>query len=169
MAAFEELGLLPQLVTAAERAGWRYAHRTHACNVASITCHIHRLPTPIQAEAIPLILGGKQRHIRIDTSAFVTHTHRRRRPRRSRNGERQNSSLCPTSAASGPRTQAPGRASHTCRQPSTGQRPRVALERQRLRCAAVGHVPGQPMRLRRWQRVVWRACQQGSQGRQGIF
>jgi ATP-dependent RNA helicase DDX1 len=39
MAAFEELGLPPELIAAIEDIGWQ-------------------LPTPVQAEAIPLILGG---------------------------------------------------------------------------------------------------------------
>ncbi|KAK9822994.1 hypothetical protein WJX81_003865 [Elliptochloris bilobata] len=39
MSAFEELGVLPELIAAVEELGWQ-------------------LPTPIQAEAIPLILGG---------------------------------------------------------------------------------------------------------------
>jgi len=39
MAAFEELGLTPELIAAIEEEGWL-------------------LPTPIQTEAIPLVLGG---------------------------------------------------------------------------------------------------------------
>ena len=39
MSAFEELGVCPELIRAADDAGWL-------------------LPTPVQAEAVPLILGG---------------------------------------------------------------------------------------------------------------
>lgn len=39
MSAFEELGISPELIRACEELGWL-------------------LPTPIQAEAVPLILGG---------------------------------------------------------------------------------------------------------------
>ena len=39
MSAFEELGVCPELIRAAEDAGWL-------------------LPTAVQAEATPLILGG---------------------------------------------------------------------------------------------------------------
>ena len=39
MAAFEEFGLMPELIPSLEQMGWT-------------------LPTEIQAEAIPLILGG---------------------------------------------------------------------------------------------------------------
>eukprot|EP01024_Parvocaulis_polyphysoides_P023652 TRINITY_DN2184_c2_g2_i5.p1 TRINITY_DN2184_c2_g2~~TRINITY_DN2184_c2_g2_i5.p1 ORF type:complete len:118 (+),score=32.97 TRINITY_DN2184_c2_g2_i5:130-483(+) len=39
MAAFEEVGVMPELIRAVEELGWL-------------------LPTPVQAEAVPLILGG---------------------------------------------------------------------------------------------------------------
>ena len=39
MAAFEEVGICPELITACEELGWS-------------------LPTDIQAEVVPLILGG---------------------------------------------------------------------------------------------------------------
>jgi hypothetical protein len=39
MSAFEELGVSPELIRACEGLGWT-------------------LPTPVQAEAVPLILGG---------------------------------------------------------------------------------------------------------------
>lgn len=39
MSAFEELGLCPELIRACEALGWT-------------------LPTPVQADAVPLILGG---------------------------------------------------------------------------------------------------------------
>ncbi len=39
MSAFEELGVMPELIKAVEDLGWV-------------------LPTPVQAEAVPLILGG---------------------------------------------------------------------------------------------------------------
>ncbi len=39
MSAFEELGVCPALIRAADGLGWA-------------------LPTPVQAEAVPLILGG---------------------------------------------------------------------------------------------------------------
>lgn len=39
MSAFEELGCMPELIKGLEELGWL-------------------LPTPIQAEAVPLILGG---------------------------------------------------------------------------------------------------------------
>ena len=39
MSAFEEMGVCPELIRSADEAGWL-------------------LPTPVQAEAVPLILGG---------------------------------------------------------------------------------------------------------------
>jgi ATP-dependent RNA helicase DDX1 len=39
MSAFEELGVSPELIRACDGLGWK-------------------LPTPVQAEAVPLILGG---------------------------------------------------------------------------------------------------------------
>ena len=39
MSAFEELGVIPEMITAIDGMGWL-------------------LPTPVQAEAIPLVLGG---------------------------------------------------------------------------------------------------------------
>jgi ATP-dependent RNA helicase DDX1 len=67
MSAFEEFGVMPELIRAVEDLDWAYALVVlflfvfSRCipNLQTMCCsRIRSIPTPIQAEAIPLILGG---------------------------------------------------------------------------------------------------------------
>ncbi len=51
MAAFEELGVQPEIIRAIDDIGWMFCLLTTCADAK-------RIPTPIQAEAIPLVLGG---------------------------------------------------------------------------------------------------------------
>eukprot|EP00741_Cyanophora_paradoxa_P009516 tig00001497_g9216.t1 len=53
MAAFEELGVMPEIIRAVEEMGWM-------------------LPTPVQAEAVPLILGGGDVAVAAETGSGKT-------------------------------------------------------------------------------------------------
>jgi ATP-dependent RNA helicase DDX1 len=103
MSAFEELGVSPELIRACEGLGWT-------------------LPTPVQAEAVPLILGGGD--VMVGACTRTNGVRMRTRTARARSG-------LPQYCESGQAHQAAGRADSTaCAQ----RRRRAAARRARSSC-----------------------------------